>query len=322
MSSVTSSSIISRHLLLVDCDGGRGRLFERFTIQDLPKYTDIYLFWNNTDAFVTAELNKLKTITEKIHLCPSHLIDCKNSADGKLIYFLGKLVKDYDRIWIIQGSDRIYEEIEESVNYEYPHEEKIKLIKITVPGSIELGKILMQIRQQSTLNRPRVIPIQNGIEFLNDTKCQACPLCTSKKRQFGLHGLLSHLRDKHKRPFTCRLFLDTSSIQNGDKADSSAVPSTEKTKAASGALICSHTKLQFIFEPSVGQTFTRSPAQQIHGEKIKCPHDDCQHKSKSYGVDGLVTHCKCKHKLDLSFQCGGENTPIMKTKGFKKHLKK
>ena len=78
-------------LILFDCDGGRSSLFNDKTIlYDLPSNCECYLFWNKDSKTLIDILFQLRDISQ-IHLCPSHLKNSKNSADGKLIYFWANL---------------------------------------------------------------------------------------------------------------------------------------------------------------------------------------------------------------------------------------
>jgi hypothetical protein len=96
-----------RLLILFDCDGGRANLFDDRTILDqIPSNCECYLFWNKDSKVVTYKLNQLRN-NARIHLCPSCLPNSKNSADAKLIYFLGKLVDSFPFIFIVHGDDHI-----------------------------------------------------------------------------------------------------------------------------------------------------------------------------------------------------------------------
>ena len=99
-----------RQLILVDCDGGRGAIFNaKDLLSKLPSNCEFYLFWNNNDKVINDKLNDLRTLPQ-IHCYPSIETNKKNATDGKLIYFIGKLVEEFSSILLITGGDEIFEE--------------------------------------------------------------------------------------------------------------------------------------------------------------------------------------------------------------------
>ncbi|UJR24417.1 hypothetical protein I4U23_005793 [Adineta vaga] len=72
-----------KQLLLFDCDGGRGSLFNNRTIlSQSPSNCDCYLFWNNNDTNLSNKFNQLKNESNlSIHLYPVLKTNVKNATD-------------------------------------------------------------------------------------------------------------------------------------------------------------------------------------------------------------------------------------------------
>ncbi|CAF3572422.1 unnamed protein product [Rotaria socialis] len=137
-----------RQLILVDCDGGRGAIFdEKSLLSNLPSNCELYLFWNNNDKVINDKLNDLRKLPH-IHCYPSIKTNKKNATDGKLIYFLGKLVDEFSSVLLITGGDEIFEEVVSTVNQDYGYG-KIELKKLGSPSSASFNEILSHLEQQN-----------------------------------------------------------------------------------------------------------------------------------------------------------------------------
>lgn len=191
-----------RQLVLFDCDGGRASLFDDRTILDqLPSNCEFYLFWNKDNKSTSDKLSRLQSVSG-IHPYPSKLKDSKNSADGKLIYFLGKFVDRYSFILIIHGNDIIYREIIESVIHDYA-QEKISDKPIRYPSSQELRKLFAELQERNKKHEyldqksPTKLlenPCMHELIDISDISCLKCP----KKCKTTI-SLYQHVKDKHIR---------------------------------------------------------------------------------------------------------------------------
>ena len=205
-----------RQLLLFDCDAGRSSLFNNLEIvNQIPLNCQCYLFWNNNDPQITLNLNRLSQIEQRIHLCPSTLRNSKNSADAKLIYFLGKFVNDFPFILIVHGNDQIYSEVISTVKSEF-NSQKIEEKQINEsPHSQMLQQIIEQCQQRNRKwNCVDSTQIQRLV--INKNKCFQCtkesdslPLLLSAdknnkcpfngcQRLYKSDGFIAHLQSKHK----------------------------------------------------------------------------------------------------------------------------
>jgi hypothetical protein len=192
---------VFRQLYLFDCDGGRSALFHDITnLRELPNNCELYLFWNNNDRSISNNLNQLKD-NQQLHLCPSHLVNSKNSADGKLIYFLGKLVNEFSVITIVQGADEIFQEVVEAVKYDFTMN-KIVLHKVKAASSSELKTLIQSMRK---LNNEKQY-IEDDYEliggslrlkpsFVKFQLSNACRVCNKSFK--NTVSAMSHLISKH-----------------------------------------------------------------------------------------------------------------------------
>lgn len=190
-----------KQLILFDCDGGRASLFNDRTILDqLPSNCECYLFWNKDSTTVIDKLNELQHHTQ-IHLCPSHLKNSKNSADGKLIY-LGKLVERFDFILIVHGNDNIYNEVVEAVIHDYD-QQKIDQKQIQRPSIETLRDLLEQLRQRNVKHnyvdpQPSIVstkkPSIDKAANMDEMHCSKC-----SKRFKNISSRLGHTKSKHNQ---------------------------------------------------------------------------------------------------------------------------
>ena len=128
---------IFRQLYLFDCDGGRSSLFDDHTmVNRLPNNCELYLFWNNNDPVITSSLQRMSNYSQ-VHLCPSRLVNIQKCSGCQLIYTLGKLVKEFSRITIVHGDDRIFQEVREAVQDDFSSE-KIHLHAVRKCNADEL----------------------------------------------------------------------------------------------------------------------------------------------------------------------------------------
>jgi hypothetical protein len=188
-------------LILVDSDGGRASLFNDKTfLYQLPSNCECYLFWNEDSETVTHKLNQLHDHSQ-IHLCPSHLRNSKNSADGKLIYFLGKLVESFHFILILHGNDNIYNEVIQSVIHDYG-QQKIDYVKIQRPTVEVLKDVFVDLQRRNKQHNyidpsaSRTQPQYRSIHQLTDMSNKTCLKCS--KRFQDILSLCNHVKAKHK----------------------------------------------------------------------------------------------------------------------------
>ncbi|CAF1396270.1 unnamed protein product [Adineta steineri] len=274
-----------RQLYLFDCDGGRSSLFSEPQLDQLPNNCELYLFWNNIDEVITTKLQQLAKY-HNVHLAPSHLKNCKNSADGKLIYFLGKLANEFSSITIVGGGDCVYEEVIEAVKYDYPKKE-ITLQKIEHPDSSKLEMLLggsrSNIKNYSDKNDQKLVDrmlqnkpniITRSIRMVLNQKYQ-CPECVKSHRQFTPEGLRAHLlgAKKHLTSVT----------------DVSKVPVNVKESK----MFCPKGKMKLIL-PSTGVVFESSK------KGKKCPL--CPTQKQKYKTILLYKHLEEKHSNNENVQ--------------------
>ncbi|CAF3387042.1 unnamed protein product, partial [Rotaria sp. Silwood2] len=190
---MTMPSDIYQHLILVDCDGGRGSIFDDLTLlKDLPNNCLLHLFWNNSDVAINEKLQRLKT-NAQCHLHPSLLLNVKNSADAELIYFLGKSVIQYSSIIIVGEGDEIYREVVESVNKDFGKKKTIELVKIDDSKSCLL-KLIEQMRKRNNENDY----CEEKYRLVQGLPYAKCPLCTKAFKTIAARN--AHLQAKsHKQ---------------------------------------------------------------------------------------------------------------------------
>ncbi|UJR17310.1 hypothetical protein I4U23_004205 [Adineta vaga] len=271
----------SSRLFLFDCDGGRSNLFLEFPKNQIPSTDELYLFWNNTDENINKKLQQLK-VSDNIHLVPSYKKNVKDSADGKLIYFLGKLATKYDTITIVGGGDRIYEEVIDAVKADYP-EKNIKLKEIQYPSSSELIAILNFTPRDAII---RIVPNQRI----------RCPECPKKSKTYLPAGLRSHLL--------------------GSKRHSKKIIEVSENHLSSpkNSLSCSTAEIKLI-HPSLQQGILETSR-----KSKKCPLCLASCKQK-YKAITLYEHLKKKHPQcnDVKIQCCNKQITYDSLDQFRQH---
>ena len=197
-----ASPTIFRQLYLFDCDGGVSSLFnDKSKLAHLPNNCELYLFWNAYDPNINKNLEQLLP-NPQVHLCRVHLINTKNSADAKLIYFLGKLVNEFSKIVVVQGNDEIYREVVETVRHEFSNE-KIGLHKVKEHKPTELESLIKEMQACNLQNNY----IEAEYELLGGSlkaklfvmtihESNTCPACD--KTFTTLSGVVSHVTAKHQ----------------------------------------------------------------------------------------------------------------------------
>jgi hypothetical protein len=304
-------------LILFDCDGGRASLFNDQTIvSQLPSNCECYLFWNKDSHTVTDNLNRLSN-NPQIHLCPSFLQNSKNSADGKLIYFLGKLVEDFPFIVIVHGNDNIYNEVVEAVVHDY-NRQKIEQKKIPYPNSQALQDLFMQLRSRNEQNNyvdpnpkiipPRISPIYEPISV--DKKC--CSRCSKKFKEFL--SLYDHITDKHKQIASIKCAC--SSIFT-TKADYFRHREQIKLET-NGAQFIIHCNILKNF-PKLYLNPNSEPVTVLSGKSNQCSFK-C--RLRYFEPSGLISHLGAKHgnSINIRVQCCDPNTRYTLTE-FRLHVR-
>ena len=287
-----------RQLLLFDCDAGRSSLFNNLEIvNQIPLNCQCYLFWNNNDPQITLNLNRLSQIEQRIHLCPSTLRNSKNSADAKLIYFLGKFVNDFPFILIVHGNDQIYSEVISTVKSEF-NSQKIEEKQINEsPHSQMLQQIIEQCQQRNRKwNCVDSTQIQRLV--INKNKCFQC---TKEFKQYL--SLYDHIKSKHKS-VSCSLICKCN-LKFANRQDYSRHKKTE-AKRTRKAIQCSRMN-------SFPNLFIKSdslPLLLSADKNNKCPFNGCQRLYKS---DGFIAHLQSKHKNDIHIQIQCCDSAIKRT---------
>ena len=296
---------ISRQLYLFDCDGGRGNLFSDLKSGEIPENYELYLFWNNNDKVITDRLNQLSTYSN-IHLAPSHLKNVKNSADGKLIYFLGKLAHEFDTITIVGGGDCVYEEVIEAVKFDYS-QKKVTLEKIEHPNSGKLrsllGLPLVIIQNNSNQNIGKSINKTLQVDSSSTTpsvqmtlgQSTKCPECPNRLHAYSPCGLRQHLltSKKHSKKIIAVSKLPTS--LKGNK------------------MFCPNGQVKLI-HPSIGGVLETSK------KGKKCPL--CPLNKQKYKALAMHKHLKSNHSqcTNVQIQCCNENVVYNDLDAFRQHI--
>lgn len=294
-----------RQLYLFDCDGGRGNLFSELK-SEIPKNYELYLFWNNNDQVITQRLDQLKRYSN-IHLAPSHLTNVKNSADGKLIYFLGKLAHQFNSITIVGGGDCVYEEVIEAVKYDHP-QKNITLQKIEHPNSEKLELLLrlppVNIQNNSTANgsestnktlrnEPSAITGSVPMTMNQSTKCPECP---NRKHSYSPCGLRQHLLTSKKHS---KKIMTVSKVPQSMKENKMFCPNAQ--------VKLTHPSIEGVLEiPKKGK---------------KCPLCPSNKKQKYKGIS-MYKHFKSNHSqyANIQIQCCNENLFYDDLDKFRQHV--
>jgi hypothetical protein len=298
-------SNISRQLYLFDCDGGRGNLFSELKRSEIPKNYELYLFWNDNDEIITERLHQLSTYPN-VHLAPSHLKNVKNSADGKLIYFLGKFAHEFHNITIIGGGDCVYEEVIEAVKYDHP-QKNVTLRKIEHPNSRELELLLglppVNIQSNSTENgnksinktlqsEPSAITRSIQLTVGQSTKCPECP---NRKDTYSPCGLRMHLLTSRKHS---KKIIAVSKVPQSVKENKMFCPN--------GQVKLIHPSIEKALEtPKKGK---------------KCPL--CPSSKQKYKGLSIYKHLKSDHAqcANVQIKCCDENVTYNDLNLFRQHV--
>ncbi|CAF0860497.1 unnamed protein product [Adineta steineri] len=288
-----------KQLILVDCDGGRGSLFNDTTIFcQLPPNCEFYLFWNKHDPTVTDGLYKQLSGIPQIHLCPSHFINSKNSADGKLIYFLGKLVEKFQFILLVHGNDNIYKEVIKSVIDDYS-QEKIAGEEIQFPSTQVLNELFSQCRKRNEQHRcvdPKLVdPLLKlaSVRQPIDTIEASCSQCSKTFKDKLV--LWQHKKQKHKIntsltcacSFTC---VTTKKFKRHQKAKKQPFIDDQ------GIVCClAANKLSKIYLTTDSASKTISA-----GKTNQCHFPNCARRY--FKPSGFISHLKAKHANDIDIQ--------------------
>ncbi|CAF1235319.1 unnamed protein product [Adineta steineri] len=291
-----------KQLILVDCDGGRGSLFNDIIIcRQFPPNCEFYLFWNKDGSTIPDSLYKQLSGIPHIHLCPSHLINSSNSADGKLIYFLGKLVEKFQFILLVHGNDHIYKEVIESVIYDYD-KEKIAEKGIKNPSSQDLKELVTQCRRRNEQHRcvdPK--PVDALLKLASvpqpiNTIEERCSQCSKKFK--NKKSLSQHKKEKHKTntsltcacSFTCETLTQFNRHQKAKKQ-----PFIDDQ----GIVCClAANKLSKIYLTADSASKTISP-----GKTNQCHLPNCTRRY--FKPFGFISHLQAKHgnDIDIQVQC-------------------
>ncbi|CAF1541774.1 unnamed protein product [Adineta ricciae] len=290
-------SVNYKQLLLFDCDGGRASLFDDKTIlSEIPSNCDCYLFWNDNDSNLSNKINYLKSYRQ-IHLYPVLESNSKNATDGKLIYFLGKLVDKYSFIIIIHGGDGIYKEIIRTVSEEYGND-RISNEIFTNPTPRNLRELLRQFRQRNQEYGYIEKHSSNNEheDNLIDKSKNRCLLCWKFCNNF--EDFYQHFRDKHhlriKLICNCKLEFDhLLEFHNHQRKEQSNAFSN---KGVAQCLAANQpTKVYLDPHPLILLISA--------GKTNKCIY--CKNKDRSLDPIALISHLTAKHMLynDIRFQC-------------------
>ena len=165
----------------------------------MPSNCQCYLFWNKDSDTITKSLSELYT-RSGFYPCPSYLEHSKNSADGNLLYCLGKLVDHFSFILIIHGNDKIYNEIIETVNTDYGNK-KIADKHIPRPSTKDLQGIFREAQQRNLEqgnadSNPSIVlserkRVHEVIDIVN-IQCRKCSKAVKKTL-----SLYQHVKDAH-----------------------------------------------------------------------------------------------------------------------------
>ncbi|CAF0950907.1 unnamed protein product [Adineta ricciae] len=248
---------VLRQLYLFDCDGGRSSIFnDNSALMELPNNCELHLFWNSHDSNINALLYRLKD-NQQLRLHATSCTNNKNAADGLLIYHLGKLISEFEKIVIVHGGDTIFDEVIE--------ETKIGSHKVNSPHPDELRKLIGDMKKFNqdnllTTNNVQSVP-ENPVQILLSNTCPKC----NKKRKTIL-GTVQHMMVKHH--------LNNSDIVN--------------LGVRNGA--------RYLDLPVTTNT-TQSAKSNINTtERFKCTHTTCSSKMKTFKTKkALQDHCKSKH---------------------------
>jgi hypothetical protein len=287
-------------LILVDCDGGRASIFNDKTIlYQLPSNCECYLFWNKDNETVTHKLNQLHD-NPQIHLCPSHLRNSKNSADGKLIYFLGKLVENFHFILILHGNDNIYNEVIQSVVHDYG-QQKIDHMKIQRPIVKDLKDVFVELQRRNKQHNyidpsaSRTPSQYRSIHQLTDMSEKTCLKCS--KRFQDISSLCNHVKAKHKQNivFSCACSFKCTTLK---EFNSHRKETQRQIIDKQGVVRCLFTQLPtrvYLTPHSAPMTILTSKTNQC---SFNCPH-------RCFEPLGLFNHLTAKHgkDIDIRVQC-------------------
>ncbi|CAF1112126.1 unnamed protein product [Adineta steineri] len=265
----------------------------------LPPNCEFYLFWNKDGSTIPDSLYKQLSGIPQIHLCPSHLINSKNSADGKLIYFLGKLVEKFQFILLVHGNDHIYKEVIESVIYDYD-KEKIAEKGIKNPSPQDLKELFAQCRMRNEQYRrvdPKPIhPVLKSLSVPQpiDTVWENCSQCSKKFKDKLL--LWQHKKQKHKinTPLICACSFTCETLKQFNRHRKEKKQSITDDQGIICCLATNESPKVYVIPHLTSKTISAGKTNQCHFSKCT---------RRYFKPAGFISHLKAKHGTDIRVQC-------------------